>query len=94
MGGSFDKLLVSFGGRADCHGRYTGRWLSGSQLGLGGSSAKLRSREALCCGVKCQMDGCFNGGELQVQPSFQEIESMCAGGGDISVLSVILGAKR
>jgi len=25
MGGSFDKLLVSLGGRADGHGRYTGR---------------------------------------------------------------------
>jgi len=94
MGGSFDRLLVLLGGRADCHGRYTGRWLSGSRFGLGGSNAKLRFREVLCSGVKCQTDGCFNGGELQVQPSFQARESRFAGEGDISVLSLIGGAKR
>ena len=73
-GGSFEKLLVSLGRRVDCQGRHTGRCSSGSRSVRGVSSAKLRSYEELFSGVRCHVEGCFNGGELQVQPGFQASE--------------------
>jgi len=93
-GGSFDKLFISLGGRADCQGRYTTRCFIGLRLGRGGSNAKLRSREVLCSGDRCHSEGCFKGGELQVQPRFQAIESSRAGEGDMSVLSFAGGANK
>ena len=93
-GGSFDRLLVSLGGRADCQGRYMGKWSSGFRLGRGGRSAKLRFLWKLCSGVRCQRGGLFHGGELQAQPNVQAIESRYAGGGNISVLSFSGGANR
>ena len=86
-GGSFDKLLVSLGRRVDCQGRHTGRCSGGSRSVRGVSSAKLRSYEELFSGVRCHVEGCFNGGELQVQPRFQASESRRAEEGDIKVLS-------
>jgi len=71
-----------------------GKWCSGFRLGRGGRSAKLRFLLKLCSGVRCQREGFFQGGELQVQPSVHASESRYAGGGDISVLSFAGGANR
>ena len=93
-GGGGDNLSVSLGRRVDCQGRHTGRCSSGSRLGRGVNSAKPRSYEELFSGVRCHVEGCFNGGELQVQPRFQASESRRVWGGDINVLRFAGGANR
>ena len=85
-GESFDNLWVALGRKVDCQGRHTGRCSSRSRLGREVNSAKLRSYEELFSGVRCHVEGCFNGGELQVQPRFQASEPRRSGEGGIKVL--------